>query len=61
MRLKAKCLALLLFCTFFTYIQAESFRLSYETISVSEIEKNPKYQNLKQFDPGHHQTIIKIY
>ncbi len=61
MRLSVKYFALFLFCTFFTYSQAEGFRLSYETISASEIEKNPKYQNLKQFDPSHHKTIIKIH
>ena len=60
MRLTIKYLTLFLLCTFFTCAQAESFKLSYQTISASEIEKNPKYQNLKQFDPGHHQTIIKI-
>ncbi|MCB9092669.1 MAG: hypothetical protein H6620_08930 [Halobacteriovoraceae bacterium] len=61
MRLTIKYLTLFLLCTFFTCAQAESFKLSYETISASEIEKNPKYQNLKKFDPGHHQTIIKIH
>ena len=61
MRLTIKYLTLFLLCTFFTCAQAESFKLSYQTISASEIEKNPKYQNLKQFDSGHHQTIIKIH
>ncbi|MGE0198150.1 MAG: hypothetical protein AB7H48_01555 [Parachlamydiales bacterium] len=61
MKLTLKSLTLFLLCTFFTCAQAESFRLSYETISASEIEKNPKYQSLKQIDPGHHQTIIRIY
>ena len=51
----------MLFYSFFIGAQADNFRLSYETISASEVEKNPKYQNLKQFDPGHHQTIIKIH
>lgn len=61
MRLTIKYLTLFLLCTFFTCAQAESFKLSYETISASEIEKNPKYQMLHQFDPGHHKTIIRIH
>ena len=61
MKLKTKLLSLLLLCTFFACAQAENFRLSYETISTSEIEKESKYQKLKKFDPGHHQTIIRIH
>jgi len=61
MKLQTNCLTLFLLCTFFTCAQAENFKLSYETISASVIEKESKYQNLRQFDPGHHQTIIRIH
>ncbi|MCB1067972.1 MAG: hypothetical protein KDK56_07275 [Simkania sp.] len=60
MKLTIKYLTIFLLCTFFTCAQAESFKLNYETISASETGKNPKYQNLKQFDSGHHKTIIRI-
>jgi len=61
MKLKIKYLILFLLCTLFTFAQAESFKLSYETISASEIEKSSKYQNLKQFDSGHHKTVIRFF
>jgi len=61
MKLKTKILSLFLLCVLFASVQAESFKLSYETISVSSAQKELKYKNLGVVFPRHHKTIIKIH
>lgn len=60
MRLTIKYLTLFLLCTFFTCAQAESFKLSYETISHETMIHSEKYHRIAVRDFGTHKTIIRF-
>lgn len=53
-------LLLALFLMMFVHASADSCVLSFETISNQTILQEAKYEKLRDFDRGHHKTIIKI-
>ncbi len=41
-------------------VSGQTLEITYETLSIHEIQSSPRYHQLNKFDPGHHKTIIRI-
>ena len=60
--MKPKILLFSMLLGLFSTLQASENNLdvSYETLSINEIQTSPRYHQFNNFDPGHHKTIIRI-
>ena len=60
--MKTKLYFFILFVGLISLMQAseQTFEITYETLSISEIQSSSKYKKLDHFTPGHHKTIIRL-